>query len=126
MWSKGFGSSLTANQVGNAVAFDDAGSVLLTGTMVALTAPYTIDFGGGPLTGDGYTSVFIAKFTSGGSHVWSKRYLGGGGHAGGLGIAADSGNNVLSTGFYNNSINFGGATLPSPGATDAYLVKLGP
>jgi hypothetical protein len=126
MWSKGFGSSLTANQVGYGVAFDGAGNVLLTGTITALTAPYTVDFGGGPLTGDGYTSVFIAKFVSGGSHVWSKRYLGGSGHAGGLGIAADGGNNVLSTGYYNNSINFGGATLSSPGATDAYLVKLGP
>jgi hypothetical protein len=126
LWSKGFGSSLVANQYGYAVAFDSAGNVLLTGTVVALTAPYTIDFGGGPLTGDGYSNVFIAKFGSGGSYSWAKRYLAGGNHAIGLGIAADSGNNVLSTGYYNSSISFGGATLLSPGGSDTYLVKLGP
>jgi hypothetical protein len=125
-WSKGFGSSLVANQYGYGVAFDGAGNVLLTGGIVALTSPYTIDFGGGPFTGDGYSNAFIAKFGSGGTYTWAKRYLAGGGHAAGLGIAADSGNNVLSTGYYNNSINLGGTTLLSPGATDAYLVKLGP
>jgi Fibronectin type III domain/Beta-propeller repeat len=125
-WSKGFGSSLVANQYGYSVAFDGAGNVLLTGSIVALTSPYTIDFGGGALTGDGYSNAFIAKFGSGGTYTWAKRYLGGGGHAAGLGIAADTGNNVLSTGYYNNSISLGGTTLLSPGGTDAYLVKLGP
>jgi hypothetical protein len=126
MWSKGFGSSLGLNQLGYGVAFDGAGSVLLTGTIVALTAPYTIDLGGGPLTGDGYSNAFIAKYGSDGSHTWSKRYLAGGNNAVGLGVAADSLNNVLSTGYYANSINFGGTTLLSPGAYDAYLVELGP
>jgi hypothetical protein len=126
MWSKGFGSTLVANQVGYGVAFDSAGSVLLTGAIVALNSPYTIDFGGGAFTGDGYANAFIAKFGSDGSHTWSKRYLAGGGHAAGLSVAADGGNNVLATGYYDNSINFGGGTLSSPGGSDTYLVKLGP
>jgi hypothetical protein len=126
MWSKGFGSSLVANQFGYAVAFDSSDNVLLTGSIVALTSPYVISFGGTTFTGDGYSNSFIAKFGSGGSHTWSKRYLGGGGHAAGLEIAADGGNNVLSAGYYNNSINLGGLTLPSLGGTDCYLVKLGP
>jgi hypothetical protein len=125
-WSKGFGSSLAANQYGYSVAFDDADSVLLTGLIVALTAPYTIDFGGGPFTGDGYSNAYIAKFGSDGSHTWSKRYLGGGGHASGIEIAADGAGNIVSVGYFNNSINLGGATMTSPGWTDAYLVKLGP
>jgi hypothetical protein len=126
MWSKGFGSSLGVNQVGYGVAFDGAGNVLLTGFIVALTAPYTVDFGGGAFTGDGYSNTFIAKFASNGSHTWSKRYLAGNGHATGIGIAADGSNNVLSTGYYENSINFGGTTMTSPGASDTDLVKLGP
>ena len=104
-----------ANQVGYGVAFDDAGSVLLTGAIVALTSPYTIDFGGGAFTGDGYVNTFIAKFGSNGSHVWSKRYLAGGGHANGLAIGTDGGNNVLAAGYYDNSINFGGAAMSSRG-----------
>ncbi len=125
-WSKGFGSTLVANQFGYGVAFDDAGSVLLTGAIVALSSPYTIDFGGGGFTGDGYANTFIAKFGSNGSHVWSKRYLAGGGHANGLAIATDGGNNVLAAGYYDNSINLGGAAMGSPGGSDTYLVKLGP
>ena len=93
---------------------------------MALNSPYTIDFGGGPLTGDGYANPFIAKFGSDGAHVWSKRYLGGTGHGAGLGIASDSANNVLATGYFDNSMNFGGTTLTSPGGSDTYLVKLGP
>jgi hypothetical protein len=126
LWSKGFGNSLTSNQAGNGVAFDEAGNVLLTGSIVALTAPYTIDFGGGPLTGDGWYNVFLAKFGSGGSYIWAKRYLGGGGNATGRAIAADSAGNVLATGDYEISENFGGTTLTSPGGSDTYLVKLAP
>jgi Beta-propeller repeat len=126
LWSKGFGSSLTANQYGYGVAFDASGSVLLTGAIVMLSSPYTIDFGGGPFTGDGYSNTFIAKFGSDGSHIWSKRFLGGGGHTMGLGITSDSGNNVLATGYFDYSINFGGSTMSSPGGSDAFLVKFGP
>ncbi len=126
LWSKGFGSSLVVNQFGYGVAFDGAGNVLLTGAMVALTAPYTVDFGGGPLAGDGYSNTFIAKFGSNGAHTWSKRYLAGNGHAAGIGIAADGSGNALTSGTYDNSINFGGTTLTSPGGTDGFIVKLGP
>ncbi len=126
LWSKGFGNSISVNQAGNGVAFDGAGNVLLTGAIVVQTAPYTVDFGGGPLTGDGWYDVFLAKFASDGSHIWSKRYLGGGGNGYGRAIAADGTGNVLATGDYQVSENFGGTTLTSPGASDTYLVKLGP
>ena len=126
LWSKGFGNSISAGQAGNGVAFDGAGNVLLTGSIVALTAPYTIDFGGGPITGDGYYNVFLAKFGSDGSYVWAKRYLGGGGNAHGQAIASDNGDNVLATGDFQVSENFGGTTMTCSGASDTYLVKLGP
>lgn len=119
LWSKSFGSSLSLNEVGSAVNFDGAGYVLLTGSTVG-----TIDFGGGPLLGDGWYDIFVARFDSNGSHTWSKRYVGGGGNAAGRSVAAGSGDNVLATGDYDGSVNFGGATLTSPGATDTYLVKL--
>ena len=126
LWSKGFGTAMAVNEMGNAVAFDDSGNVLLTGSLVALTAPYTMDFGGGAITGDGWYNVFLAKFSSTGSHVWSKRFLGGGANADGRAIAADSSGNVFCAGTYEGSINFGGSTLTSPGGTDSFLLKLGP
>jgi hypothetical protein len=108
------------------VGFDEAGNVLLTGSILALSGSYTIDFGGGPITGDGWYNVFLAKFGSGGSYIWAKRYLGGGGNAVGRAIAADSAGNVLATGDFDISENFGGTTLTSPGISDTYLVQLGP
>jgi hypothetical protein len=126
LWSKGFGNALTSGQASHGVAFDGAGNVLLTGSIVALTAPYTVDFGGGAITGDGWYNVFLAKFDSNGSYVWAKRYLGGGGNGNGRDIAADASGNVLATGDFDVSVNFGGTALTSPGGTDTYLVKLGP
>jgi hypothetical protein len=121
IWSRGFGTTTTVVDIGYGVDFDSADKVLLTGSVGA-----TIDFGGGPLTGDGWMNPFLAKFGSDGSHIWSKRYSGGGAHANGRAVAVDGGDNVLATGDFNASINLGGATLTSPGGTDTYLVKLGP
>ena len=127
LWSKGFGSALTLNEISNGVGFDEAGNVILTGSIVALdTAPYTVDFGGGPITGDGWYNIFLARVGPDGSHIWSQRYLGGGATGDGRAVAADSGENVLGVGNFNTSVNFGGPTLTSPGGMDTYLVKLQP
>jgi hypothetical protein len=120
-WSKGFGSSLTLNEMAYGVDVDSAGNVGLTGAVVG-----TINFGGLTLTGDGWYNVFVAKFSSSGGPLWSKRFLGGGGNGNGRCIAFDSSGNVLTAGDYDISENFGGTTLTSPGAADTYLVKFGP
>jgi Beta-propeller repeat len=120
-WSRGYGTTSSVTDTGYGVDFDSAGRVLLTGSVGA-----TIDFGGGALTGDGWTNPILAKFGSDGSHIWSKRYSGGGAHANARAVAAAVGDNVVAAGDFSASINFGGATLTSPGGTDTYLVKLGP
>ncbi len=119
VWSKRFGGSFTAAEYGYDVATDGAGNVLLTGAVVD-----TIDFGGGPLPSDGWYDIFLAKYSSAGTHVWSKRTGAGSGKA----IAADGGNNVIAAGPFSGDtrVNFGGSDLLSPGGTDAFLVKLGP
>jgi hypothetical protein len=119
LWSQGFGPNLSLNEMSYGVAFTGADEVLMTGATVG-----TIDFGGGPLVGDGWYNVFIAKFRSDGSHVWSKRYSNGNGNSNGRAIAADSTGNVLATGDFDVQINLGGSTFTSPGAQDSYLVKL--
>ncbi len=118
VWSKRFGGSFTANEMGNDVTTDGAGNVLLTGAVVD-----TIDFGGGPLPSDGWYDIFLAKFSATGGHVWSKRT----GAGAGKGIAAD-GNNVIAAGVFSGDtrVNFGGADLLSPGGNDTFLVRLGP
>jgi hypothetical protein len=120
-WAKSWGSAISIDEVGYAVGFDGSGNVLLTGTI-----EQPINFGGGTLTGDGWYNTFIAKFTAGGAYSWAKRYTNGAGNSNGKGIAADGAGNALATGTFDVAINFGGATMTSPGGTDTYLVKLGP
>jgi fibronectin type III domain protein/beta-propeller repeat-containing protein len=119
VWSKRFGGSFQANEIGNDVATDGAGNVLLTGSVVD-----TITFGGASLPSDGYYDIFLAKFSATGAHVWSKRT----GAGEGKGIGTDASNNVITAGIFSGStpVNFGGTDLLSPGGNDLFLVKLGP
>ncbi len=84
-----------------------------------------IDFGGGPLTSDSAT-VFAAKFSSGGYHLWSKRFRSGGGQ--GNAIAVDGADNVLITGTFQNLVDFGPGPISSAGGdnTDFFLSKFLP
>ncbi len=120
VWSKGFGTGSAVSETSNAVAVDGDGNVLLTGSIVG-----SLDFGGGPLMGNGSYDVFIAKFRSDSSHVWSKR-AGAGYDDHGWGIAADAAGNVISAGDFYISVDFGGGALVNEAGTDSYLVKLAP
>lgn len=119
-WSKGFGTSVTVGESGNAVAVDASDNILLTGAIVA-----GVNFGGGALSGSGSYDVFIAKFRSDASHVWSKR-SGAGYDDHGWGIAADSSGNIVTTGDFVVSLDFGGGALVNEAGTDSFLVKLTP
>ncbi|HEY3169506.1 MAG TPA: hypothetical protein VGK08_00755 [Thermoanaerobaculia bacterium] len=120
VWSRGFGTTASISEMSNAVGVDGSDNVLLTGSIVG-----SVDFGGGPLVGNGSYDVFIAKFRSDASHVWSKRY-GALYDDHGWGITADSAGNVVSTGDYYQSIDFGGGALVNEAGTDSYVVKLTP
>lgn len=116
LWSSRYGDS--QDQLGNALAVDTAGRVLVTGTFDG-----AIDFNGSaPLVSAGQ-DVFVAKLESDGAHVWSKRF-GAAGDQTSAGIAADSTGNTLVTGRFAGSVNFGGGELVSAGGQDAFLVKL--
>jgi chitodextrinase len=119
-WSKRFGG--TGTDRGYGVAVDSTGNVLVTGYFSG-----TVDFGGGPLTSAGNADIFVAKFTSAGAHVWSKRF-GSTGHDFGYGIAVDRNSDLVVTGFFGwfggPTVDFGGGALTSAGDTDVFLVKL--
>jgi hypothetical protein len=116
VWSKRFGGSLV--DIGTAVAVDLAGNIYVTGTFEG-----TVDFGGGGLTSVGGKDVFVAKFSSSGTHLWSKRFGGTSNDFPG-GIAVDGAGDVAISGRFQGTINFGGGNLTSAGGEDAYLAKL--
>ncbi|UCF04547.1 MAG: SBBP repeat-containing protein [bacterium] len=117
LWSKRFGDS--DYEEGSSVGTDISGNVYFSGRFAG-----TVNFGGGTLISTGGYDLYLAKFSSGGSHLWSDRYGS---------IYDDNGPNlctsddglVLITCAFFGTIDFGGGplTTASPGSTDVYLAK---
>src|SRR5438094_417283 len=116
VWSRAFGGGL--NDVGNGVAVDSGGNVVIIGT-----ASGTVSFGGGPITANGYT-VVVAKFSPAGAHLWSRGF-GDSFSNSGNGVAVDPSGNIAVTGAFSGQVNFGGGVLTSAGV-DIFLAKLSP
>lgn len=116
-WSKDFGDS--ASQDPGGVAVDAAGNVYITGYFWG-----TMDFGGGPLTSAGASDIYVAKFSPSGVHLWSKSF-GDGTDQQGYAVAANTWGDVLITGYFAGSVDFGGGTLTgaADGAGDVFVAK---
>src|SRR6185369_14395845 len=115
VWSKRFGG--TADDYGYGLAVDPSGNVALTGSF-----RNTADFGGGPLTSAGGTDVFLASFTPSGAHRWSRRAGGSGDDAGqAVAVAGD----LLVTGPFQGTIDFGAGPLVAAGGGDLFVARYG-
>ena len=66
--------------------------------------------------------MFLAKYDAAGTHVWSQRF-GGTSRDKGVGVATDAGGNVVVTGLFNGTVDFGGGPLTSAGGVDVFLAK---
>jgi hypothetical protein len=104
LWSKRFGG--TGDDTPTAVLADKSGNIVLTGTFTGTT-----DLGGGPLASQGDSAMFLAKYLSDGTHVWSRRY-----NAARVNdIATDTTDAVIAVGFLSTGGDFGSGTLPVGG-----------
>jgi len=120
IWSQRFGGFYTTpdgDQRGEGITVDISGNVIATGRFRG-----TADFGGGPLTSAGAQDIFVAKFDAAGNHLWSKRF-GDGAQEAGEGVVVDASGNVVVTGYFHSTVDFGGGTLTSAGSTDIFLAK---
>ncbi|MGD0922008.1 MAG: SBBP repeat-containing protein [Terriglobia bacterium] len=116
LWSKQFGD--VGPDEGHGIAVDGTGSVLVTGDFSG-----TVDFGGGPLTSAGGYDIFVARLSGvNGAHLWSKRF-GGTGTDSACALAADGSGNVLVTGYFERTLDFGGGGLTSAGGGDIFVSK---
>ena len=114
-WSQRFGSTL--DDAGYAVAVDASGNVFVTGNFTG-----TVNFGGVNLVSAGDFDIFVAKYNAAGVHQWSQRF--GSTFADkGSSVAVDALGNVLVTGYFIGTVNFGGVNLVSPGGTEAFVAK---
>lgn len=115
LWSRRAGD--TDNQYGAAVAVDPAGNVTATGAFFG-----AIDLGTGSLVSDGLTDVFVAGFADDGTPQWSERF-GDAVQQAPTGVAAGPEGNIVVTGYYSGTMDFGGGPLTSAGSADFFVAK---
>ncbi len=114
-WSQRFGDA--SGEVGWGITVDDSASVYVTGAFVG-----SVDLGGGTLNSAGSSDMFMAKYHSDGTYQWSKRF-GSTGSDEGYAIPVDASENVIVTGKFSGTVDFGGGNLTSAGTDDIILAK---
>ena len=102
---------------GRAVAVNNNGDIILAGVT---QGPIILE--GSTLSTSGpYTDIYVAKFNSTGGHIWSEGF--GNDWATGVGGAAtDIDGNILLTGSFSQTLNFGTEVITAT-ASSGYLVK---
>lgn len=84
-----------------------------------------LDLGSGPLTSQGEEDVLVAKLTSDGAPIWSKRF-GDEKTQRALNVATDGSGNVIVAGVAQGTVDFGGGPRTASESGEAFLVKLDP
>jgi hypothetical protein len=121
LWSVGFGDSAFEQYV-NAVAVGSDGKIAVAGDFRG-----TMTFGNLPpiVAGDGSADAYVVVFDGGGVPLWRR-------HAGGLqaqvasGVTFDSDGNVVVTGRFAGTTDFGSGEEVSAGGFDVFVAKYGP
>lgn len=118
MWSQRFGD--VGVDSGHSVTTDSAGNVVLVGGFSG-----EVDFGGEPLTSKGGRDIFVVKLDMSGGHLWSKAF-GGADDQYGVSVMTDRAGNIVLTGYFYGTVDFGGELLTSEGLMDILVAKLDP
>ncbi len=126
LWVKSLGGS--GEDTAYAVTTDASGNVIVTGSFGS--SNFNPGGSGGTFATAGLQDIFVAKFNSGGTLLWSK-CIGGTANDIGRGVAADGSGNIYLTGYFRSTnVNFNpggtGGTLTPTGLDDAFLVKYDP
>lgn len=104
--------------VAQGLAFGPNESIAVVGSFSG-----TGQFGTTTLTSVGQNDVFVAAFDSTGNPLWSKSW-GGITNDDGRGVAFDANGNLVVTGGFSSSVDFGGGAVTSKGGSDAFVMKL--
>ncbi|MCK5619806.1 MAG: hypothetical protein KAJ17_10415 [Candidatus Krumholzibacteria bacterium] len=119
LWSNRFGDG--SSEYGRSTAADASGNIIVVGVLYG-----SVDFGGGTLTDTGSGDIFVAKFGSDGTHLWSKRY-GDSDDQDVHGVAADATGNVIIAGDFQGTVDFGGGAFTTEHSSrDGYVARYGP
>jgi Beta-propeller repeat len=117
IWARRFGG--TGDDKGLSVAITPTNETVVTGYF-----NQTIDMGGGAHVSTGGGDIFLAKYASAGTHIWSKTF--GTNYAyGDLAnfVAIDSSGNIAIIGNLLGPIDFGGGPKPEGSSYDVFVAK---
>lgn len=120
-WTKKAGTAQVQTALG--VTADAQGNVLVVGNYLG-----SIDFGAGALTSAGQNDAYVAKLDPNGAALWSKSFGDAQYHQYVQHVATDAQNNILVTGHFRGTINFGGGALSNASNffEDIFVAKLTP
>lgn len=117
LWVRAGGGD-THQNVGNAVAVDSSGTVVVTG------GTYSTTFFGGEIDNAGYSDVYVATFDGDtGDTEWVKR-AGGAHNDHGNAVAIDDSSVYVAGDFIYEDFYLGTESLPTVGALDAFVAKI--
>ncbi len=124
VWAKSIGG--TSDNFGLSIAVDSSSNVYTTGYFQG-TADFDPSAGVTDLASAGLADIFVSKVDTNGNFVWAKS-IGGSGNDFGIGITADTGGNIYTTGAFEGTADFDPATgisnLTSAGFADIFVSKL--
>ncbi len=120
VWSAAFGDD--KDQVANGIAADLEGNTIVTGEFKG-----GINFGAGTLNSTTIktTDIFLAKFDSTGKLSWAKSFGASGADAG-RAVTTDANGNIIVTGSFTGSVNFGNGPTTAGGGNDLFVAKYDP
>ncbi len=105
-----------SNERGTAIEMDSFGNVYCAGEVSDTTyfadTSFVANFG----------DIFLSKFSNDGNLQWI-RICGGGGLDRGLDMKVDGNDDIIVTGFFSSTANFGDTTLSSLGFSDVFVAK---
>lgn len=112
--------SITPSAMGTDAARDvalDDGNAIITGSY-----ENSIDLGGGTLMGTAPSNTFLAKFSAGGAHLWSRKVADSDSlFVWDVAIGPDS--SIVVVGQFEGQAQFGSEGLSSEGGNDAFVAK---
>lgn len=126
VWAKQAGSN--RDDESRAIATDADGNIYITGyfgSSYSYDPAGAVTFGNITVTSTNENrDIFIAKYSPDGEIVWAKR-AGGTGNDEGAAITADARGNLYTTGYFQNTADFGSETIRKDGGigTGAFIVK---
>ena len=114
----GYGSGWKSGARATGLAVDSQDNLIASGEFSG-----TMNLGGATHAADGPYQVFLGKFTSAGTLLWSTAFDGSGSDYQSS-VAVDGAGNIVIAAATDGSIDFGGGALTSAGSEDIVLAKL--